>query len=248
MPRKALFALALSLALLSACQPMTGEGDTAEIDALREAHQAAYNAGDLDGVMATWAEDGVWIDGGNPAAAGHEAIREMIQGGPFGRASLEITPEETHAAGDWGSDWGTYRQTWTDEATGAEHSVDGRFAVLLKRQPDGSWKISRLNTSAVAPPVEAQTYAQGLSPDLIFENYRVIVQRITGEAGGDWTGEHSHAGNQIAIVLSKTVTTFRAGEAEWQETREPGDVFWLEATTHDHMTETGIDAILITLK
>ena len=248
MPRITLFALALSFVLVAACQP-TGEGDTAGIDALRTTHEAAFNAGDLDGLMDTWDQDAEWIEGNYSAATGHEAIREMYQGGPpLGSATMEISPEETHVAGDWASEWGNFRQVWTDEATGSDVEVDGRFAVLLERQPDDSWKISRLNTSAVSSPVEAPTYAKGLSSALVFENGRVIVQRLTGEAGGDWTGEHTHAGNQVVVFLSKTETTYRAGEAEWQVTREAGEAFWVEAARHEHRADTETDAVLITLK
>jgi quercetin dioxygenase-like cupin family protein len=93
-----------------------------------------------------------------------------------------------------------------------------------------------------------QTYPNS-DPTVVFENDYVIVQKLTAEPG-QWLGEHTHAGNQIAVVLSGGSTTYRMDGEETEVSREDGEVFWVEAATHDHATssDNATEALLVTLK
>jgi len=83
--------------------------------------------------------------------------------------------------------------------------------------------------------------------EVVFENDQVVVQRLVQEAG-KWTGEHSHAGNQVAVILTGGTTTFKEGGEETEQTNKAGDVLWVDAVTHDHKSDTDAEAILITIK
>ena len=235
-------------ALVAACPPPAAqEGDRAAIDQLRSDYIAAYEAGDLDGILALWAEEAVWIAQDEEPLRGKEAISSAYDDPTFGNAEFTITPEETRVAANWAAEWGTYSLAWTD-ADGATQTIEGRYAALDKQEADGTWKIARLNTSFATPAGEAQTYAQAASTDVAFENDRIIVQRIQFEPGS-WVGEHSHAGNQLAVALDGVTTTFREGGEESQQSLAPGEVLWLEATNaHDHKTDPAGELLLITLK
>ncbi len=91
-----------------------------------------------------------------------------------------------------------------------------------------------------------QTYPAS-SPETVLENDHVIVQRVKGTPG-QWVGEHTHAGNQLAVILKGGTTTFRAGDEERTETSKAGDVFWIDAVTHDHAAKTATELLLITIK
>ena len=93
-----------------------------------------------------------------------------------------------------------------------------------------------------------QTYPNS-DPTVVFENDYVIVQKVTAEPG-QWVGEHTHAGNQIAVVLSGGTTTYREDGEETEVSRVDGEVFWVDAVTHDHTTsgDTATEALLVTLK
>jgi len=83
--------------------------------------------------------------------------------------------------------------------------------------------------------------------EMVFTNDRVIVQRLSGEAGV-WTGEHSHEGNQLAVVLKGGTQIVREGGEETEVVFEDGQAAWVEATeAHDHMSNDAVDAVLITL-
>ncbi len=83
--------------------------------------------------------------------------------------------------------------------------------------------------------------------EVVFENDQVVVQRLVQEAG-KWTGEHSHAGNQVAVILTGGTTTFKEGGEETEQTNKAGDVYWVDAVTHDHKENTDFEAIMITIK
>ena len=55
--------------------------------------------------------------------------------------TMTIKVEEAAAAGDWAYAKGTYLQTITPRAGGPTTKVDGKWLDILKRQPDGSWKL-----------------------------------------------------------------------------------------------------------
>ncbi len=82
---------------------------------------------------------------------------------------------------------------------------------------------------------------------ILLENDRVVVQRSDFEAGA-WVGEHSHAGNQLAVPLDATEMLYKEGEKETTESYKPGDVVWLDAVKHDHKALSGGTFILITIK
>ena len=62
--------------------------------------------------------------------------------------------------------------------------------------------------------------------EMVFSNDRVIVQRIGGEAGV-WTGEHSHEGNQLAVVLKGGTQTVREGGEQTEVVYEDGQAVWV---------------------
>ena len=84
--------------------------------------------------------------------------------------------------------------------------------------------------------------------EVVFENDQVVVQRLSPEAG-KWTGEHSHAGNQLVVFVTGGTTTFKEGGEEREQTNKAGGVLWVDAVeAHDHKSHAGGEAILITIK
>ena len=87
-----------------------------------------------------------------------------------------------------------------------------------------------------------------VSTEVVFENDKVVVQKVNYEAD-KWTGEHSHAGDQLVVVLKGGTTTFKEGGEERKTTGKAGDVVWVDAVeAHDHKSDTGGEIILITIK
>ena len=108
----------------------------------------------------------------------------------------------------------------------------------------------------IAPEVEhaPQTYP-GIPLELVLENDWMIVQRVQVEPG-QWTGSHSHPGNQIYIhIKGGTWSERRRGVKSGNSTiSETGSVGWIDAVdpgeAHDvgNTGDTTIDLVLVTLK
>ncbi len=154
--------------------PMTAETTSTEADvealhSVREAHDGAVNAGDLEAYLAVSAEDVVLLPPNEPPVVGKEAFRAWAQG-LFGQFTFEETmsSDEVVVAGDWGFDSGTYTIRPTPKVAGEaaegtsierpeigrelDYAQTGKYLWILKRQPDGSWKIARGMWSSNHPP------------------------------------------------------------------------------------------------
>ena len=57
---------------------------------------------------------------------------------------------------------------------------------------------------------------------------RALAQQIVSEPG-QWTGEHSHDGNQLVVVVKGGTMVYREGGEETEVTYADGEVFWVYA-------------------
>ncbi len=96
---------------------------------------------------------------------------------------------------------------------------------------------------------QAQVYPNIPAP-VILENDEVIAQLWVSEPGV-WAGEHSHMGNQLAVVVKGGTLTYREAGEETQVTYESGHVYWIGAiAAHDHTAagDSPVEVILITMR
>jgi uncharacterized protein (TIGR02246 family) len=137
----------ITLALLVAdCQVAAGAPthaeDVAAIKSLFEKHAAALSAGDAAAVTALFADNGVMVPPDRSAMTGKEAIRWGLRQA-FGLFTAKITGEslEVEIGGDWAYARRTYAMTITAKTGGEQTDVVASWLDILKRQPDGSWKV-----------------------------------------------------------------------------------------------------------
>ncbi len=144
----------ISLTLLvSGCQPVAeqpdsaAEGathaeDVAAIKSLFDARIAANNVGDGPAFVALLTDDAIVMRGVDPELIGKDAILSNFQA-HHGQFVEEVTGElvEVEVFGDWAFDRGTVTIKLTPRVGGAPTGLTARFIDLLRRQPDGSWKI-----------------------------------------------------------------------------------------------------------
>ena len=108
----------------------------------------------------------------------------------------------------------------------------------------------------IAPEIEhAPQIYPSIALELLLENHRMIVQRVRVEPG-QWTGIHSHPGNQVYIHIKGGIWSERRGGV--QSTPSPfskaGSVGWMDAIDLSEAHEMGntgdttIDLVLVTLK
>lgn len=124
-----------------------------EINALLDQNVAAWNANDAAAVTATFADDGIMMEPNMPAVEGKQAILAWYEALlKENVAKCTLAPLETQVAGDWGYQRGNYTGTFT-ERSGRVVELAGKYLDIVKRQPDGSWKIYRgmLNSNVPLP-------------------------------------------------------------------------------------------------
>ncbi len=162
MTQRTVFFCALALTLimmLAACTPTPppepkrdAAADMKTINACRDQYVAAVNAGDAVAVAATLTDDAIDMGQYEPAVEGKQAIQASYET-MFKEHTVKIalTPLETQVLGDWGYDRGTYTITVTPK-TGKPFEDSGKYLDILKRLPDGSWKVSRSIYNTSNPP------------------------------------------------------------------------------------------------
>jgi uncharacterized protein (TIGR02246 family) len=166
--RGSLFGLA-ALVLVAACAPqetaevkeegapkaekMDRAAIGAAIDAMEADYIAAYNAGDAAGIAALFAEDGYQSPPLMPRLdkAGIEATY-AAQFETMSATELEVMREDFVTDGKRSVAWGGFRAVLTPVG-GEPVESTGRYGVVSRMQPDGSWKIvGHMFNYEVPPP------------------------------------------------------------------------------------------------
>jgi len=134
-----------SVFFLLGCATMAKGGTEADMEAIQEiwkTYSSARVAGDAGLWLSLWDEEGIQMPPGIPAR-GKAVLDEIVPKGfaAGGVSSMNIYPEEITVAGSWAYTRGTYDSDRVVE--GKAVRVEGKFLTILKRQPDGSWKIYR---------------------------------------------------------------------------------------------------------
>jgi uncharacterized protein (TIGR02246 family) len=153
----------LIIAALASSTPSTGglSCDAAALPARDAAAVAsgivaADNARDLERVLSYYAADAMLLPPGEPPVQGGDAIRSRYEAlfGAFD-PRIEARVEEACAAEGFAYVRGRNGGTLAPRAGGAPRRLDDVYLMLLRREPDGGWKITRLMWHAASPPPPA---------------------------------------------------------------------------------------------
>ncbi|RMF69689.1 MAG: SgcJ/EcaC family oxidoreductase [Calditrichaeota bacterium] len=126
------------------------------IENLYAENVAALIAGDVAALARFYTHDAIQFPPGAPPLVGWDAIRSSLEHELDGIA-LDATVEivEVVIAGDWAYARGHYHTAVIPQAGGRRTVTTGSWLDILKRQADGSWKISRSAWSSYEPAEEA---------------------------------------------------------------------------------------------
>jgi len=153
---KQLVLAAGALLTLSGCAPAAAPsvdtaGDEAALKAATVTWLEAYNAGDVEKIVALYAEDGVLMPPHAPVAKGHAAIRAFLTADTAGAkaAGIKIVPGTSTAgvAGDTGWESGSYTVT---NASGT--TVDSGSYLSVSHKSNGKWLYYRDTYNSDRPP------------------------------------------------------------------------------------------------
>lgn len=144
MTNPGLLALAV-VAMLAACDTSNELSDT-DRDAIRAAalsYSAGWLTNDADAVMQPFVAEPVLSPSGLPWLEGQQAARDFwfpANGSATAVTKFDQVVLETGGSGDLGFVRGTFELAFVYDGTPYESG--GKFVSLLRRQPDGAWKIT----------------------------------------------------------------------------------------------------------
>ena len=130
------------------------EKDVAAVNAVQDREIATLSAGSADSLIAVTTSDAEYMSPDEPAVRGHDALRKMIdamfsQGSWSGR----YTSSDVTVSGDLAVVRYVGEMTLTPKAGGAPVTEHIKGIHVMKRQPDGSWKIAQDVWNSDAPAV-----------------------------------------------------------------------------------------------
>ncbi|MEJ0006485.1 MAG: nuclear transport factor 2 family protein [Steroidobacteraceae bacterium] len=131
------------------------ETDLAAISAFNVKYLKAINDGDIDALSALTDEDHIAITPGAAPLMG-KAANVAANGRAYQQFKIEEhwAPAETVIDGNLAYQRGSFTVAATPKAGGAARTVGGTFMRIYRRQPDGSWVMTRdmFNTVPAAGP------------------------------------------------------------------------------------------------
>ena len=122
-------------------------GYKADVQAILDFEQSVFDAqimGDFEAWVDSFTDDAIVMAPGEPALISKVAIRQWHE--PyFGQYDLheETDEREVEVAGDWAYIRAHWTWTLVPKAGGEAMESTGNSIWILRRQPDGSWKIAR---------------------------------------------------------------------------------------------------------
>jgi len=157
-------ALALSTLLtLIACgpDPLDARDAVAALDttavvatvrARAEGFGAAVVSGNIDSVLSYLSSDIVLLEPGIDIK-GHDAFRALLADlwKVYKVTSFTMNPEAHTVAPDVVTEFGRYRETYTD-STGKELACDCVYSVMWRKDPDGVWRQARIHAGQPLKP------------------------------------------------------------------------------------------------
>lgn len=141
------------VALASAAAAQMGGDARAAVGKVRDGYAKAVNAGDARAVAMLYAPEGAEMPPNQPAVKGRAAIEAYHQKlNSMMGAQLTVTATDTIVQGDTAVDIGTFSQTLTPKAAGAQPVKDtGKYIVVLSRS-GGSWWVTHAIYNSDLPP------------------------------------------------------------------------------------------------
>ncbi len=146
----ALMILSLTLTGWSAAQ--SANDADAGIKTLNQSYEKAVKAADVSAMANLWADDGVMLPPGEPAVVGSRQIRAWLSRNQPENSQAQISNVSANwrditVAGDYAFQWApTFVNIRSADNTAGVH-MSGTALQVLKKQPDGSWKLYRSSWS-----------------------------------------------------------------------------------------------------
>jgi uncharacterized protein (TIGR02246 family) len=127
--------------------------DLKAIDAVREAHVAALNAGDARAWAEQFTNDAVQMPPNAPGNVGRPNIASWSQAflDQF-RVQFGLAVDEVRVAGEWAFERGRYTISLTSRSGGPRMQDAGKYLTIYERKPGDTWRMARDIWNSDSPP------------------------------------------------------------------------------------------------
>ncbi len=128
--------------------------ETAAITDMLQSYEQALNDSDVAGVMRLYADDGVFMPQHRPSQVGTDAVKAAYEGA-FAAIKLDVKfdiVEIVLVTSDWAFARSNSAGTVTVKANGVVLPEANQELFVLRKQPNGAWKIARYAFSTTNPP------------------------------------------------------------------------------------------------
>lgn len=128
--------------------------DVSAVRRVGEGYLAAIRSGDVNAMMAQWADDPTVLPPNAPGVRGQEEVRAWAEA--FQKrirvTEARCTESEVAIGGDLATERLAFTMTLAPAAGGAPMILTGKGVHVYRRQADGSWKLSLDIWNADNPP------------------------------------------------------------------------------------------------
>jgi uncharacterized protein (TIGR02246 family) len=120
----------------------TGRPSVNGVAGISEQWAKEWSAGNIDALMALYAEDAVFLTATGSRTTGRAAIRELFEKALAASTSdLHVQSKVTEQSGQLAYDSGQYEETTTTTTGGVKRSGSGNYLVVLRRDRRKQWRI-----------------------------------------------------------------------------------------------------------
>ena len=121
------------------------DSDASKIAALWKAWNSALKASDANGLVDLMTDDVVFVHGNGQCVSGKKELRSYILNS-LGRFDFDrrYLPAETVIVGKWAFEICEVETTLTSVRGGIQVHSSSRTMIVFVRQPDTSWKVTRV--------------------------------------------------------------------------------------------------------
>ncbi len=129
--------------LLGLSTQSVAEDNLEAIDAVRMNFNAASMASDALALADLLDRDAVWVPPGQVAILGREAIKAFyVNRFADKRTVITLHPGAIQLMGDWAVLHSTFSRVDADRLDQDEQKYSGNYLWVLRKQPDGAWKVA----------------------------------------------------------------------------------------------------------
>lgn len=127
----------------------TSDGIPAGIEKLHKDDISATIARDVDALTGLWDDDAVLLQPGTPPIVGKAAFHDFMKQAFAKSPSIKVVkyvPEihDVRVAGNVAYEWGYFEAAQQNSEQQRPEGARAKLLRIMKRQPDGSWKFTRV--------------------------------------------------------------------------------------------------------